>query len=396
MLRRKGNIKKTCIVTPEYPPDQWGGLARTVENVSRHIRDMGIEVHVAHFTVTDEPMVLLDENRKDELIDGIMVHRLNIGKEDFSGRPYTMWDSPYMRTFKMMYQSLELLHDDESFDLFHSFFLYPVGYIAGLFARKAGRPSIVTIVGNDVKKYIFSPEKTAMCRSGLENAGRVVALSRDLFDTADALSPIKGKAQIIYNSVSIPAASWTPHSVKDNAFHIGSAGIFKYAKGLPYLFKAMAELRKRHNVTLELTGAIRDSEQKTCEDMIKRTGIKDILTFHPAVSHEKVTDRLLSLDAFVLPSVSEGCPNILMEAMACGLPCVATRVGAVENLMEDGISGLIVPWGSAIAIADALERIIALSDGGLAMGIAARERMTYFSPERERKAWEQVYRQFDE
>ncbi len=396
MLPRTGNITKTCIVTPEYPPDQWGGLARTVENVSRHVRNMGIEVHVAHFTVTDEPMILLDENRKDELIDGVMVHRLIIGTEDLSGRPSTMWGSPYTRTFKMMYQSLEILHGVESFDLFHSFFLFPVGYIAGLFARKEGRPSIVTIVGNDVKKYIFSLEKVAMCKSGLENADKVVALSQDLLDTADALSPIKGKAQIIYNSVSIPTASWMPHSVKDNAFHIGSAGIFKYAKGLPYLFKAMTELRKRHNVTLELTGTIRDSEQKTCEDMIKRTGIRDILTFRPAVSHEKMNDWLLSLDAFVLPSVSEGCPNILMEAMACGLPCVATRVGAVENLMEDGISGFVVPWGSANAIAGALERIIALPDRGLALGTAARERMTNFSLERERREWEQVYRQFDE
>ncbi|MCX5816213.1 MAG: glycosyltransferase [Proteobacteria bacterium] len=394
MLRRKGNITKTCIVTPEYPPDQWGGLARTVKNVSRHIRDMGIEVHVAHFTVTDEPMILLDENRRNELIDGIMVHRMNIGKEEFYGRPLTMWDSPYTRTFKMMYQSLELLHDDQCFDCFHSFFLYPAGYITGLIARKTGKPSIVTIVGNDVKKYIFSPEKTAMCKSGLENADRVVVLSRDLLDTADALSSIKGKAQIIYNSVSIPTVPWTPQSVKNNTFHIGCAGIFKYAKGLPYLFKAIAELRKQHDVTLELTGTIRDSERKTCEDMIKGTGIQDILTFHPAVSHEKVTDWLLSLDAFVLPSVSEGCPNILMEAMACGLPCVATRVGAVENLMEDGISGFIVPWGSANTIADALERIITLSDGGLALGIAARERMTNFSPERERWEWEQVYRQF--
>ncbi|RPJ54632.1 MAG: hypothetical protein EHM12_13575, partial [Dehalococcoidia bacterium] len=202
---------KTCIVTPEYPPDQWGGLARTVENVARHIRGMGIEVHVAHFTITDEPMILLDENRKDEVIEGIMVHRFQIEKEDFSGRPFTIWDSPYTRTIKMMYQSLELLHYDQHFHCFDSFFLYPAGYITGLIARKAERPSIVTIVGNDVNKYIFSPDKAAMCRSGLENAAFVVALSRDLLDTADALSPVRQKGHIIYNSVTMPQASWKRH-----------------------------------------------------------------------------------------------------------------------------------------------------------------------------------------
>jgi glycosyltransferase involved in cell wall biosynthesis len=391
MPQKKTDMTKICIITLEYPPDQWGGLARTVENVSRHIRDMGIEVHIAHFEVMDEPLLLLDENRQDGIVDGICVHKLQISKEDFSNRSLTMWDCPHTRTFKMMHQSLELLHYNYNFDCFHSFFLYPAGYITGLIAHKLKKPSIVTIVGNDVKKYIFSPEKVAMCRSGLENADRVVALSHDLLDTADALTHVKDKGRVIFNSVEIPAESWKLGG-KNRVFRIGCAGIFKYAKGLPYLFKAMTELSKKYNVMLELTGTVRDSERKTYEGMIKRTGIQDILAFQPAVPHEKITDWLSGLDAFVLPSVSEGCPNILMEAMACGLPCVAARVGAVENLMEDGVSGFIVPWGNSRAFAHALERIIVLPDKGLSMGAAARERMKIFSCERERKAWKKVYR----
>jgi glycosyltransferase involved in cell wall biosynthesis len=381
---------KICIVTPEYPPDQWGGLAVTVERVARHICDMGMEVHVAHFTVTDEDLLLLDENRHDDVIDGIIVHRLWAGKEDLSGRPLTMWDCPHTRTFKMMHQSLELLHNAESFDLFHSFFLYPLGYITGLFARKAGRPFIATIAGNDIKKYIFSPEKVAMCKSGLELADRVTALSQDLLDRADALTPVKDKGRVIYNSVEIPAESWAA-SDKNIVFRIGCAGIFKYAKGLPYLFKAIAQLRKKHNIVLKLTGMLRPSEERAYKTMIQKTGIENILLFYPALPHDRIAEWLINLDAFVLPSVSEGCPNILMEAMAGGLPCVATRVGAVEDLMEDALSGFVVPWGNSRAIADALERIINLPDRGLSLGAAARERMKEFSKERERKDWEELY-----
>jgi L-malate glycosyltransferase len=381
---------KICIVTPEYPPDQWGGLAVTVERVACHIRNMGMEVHVAHFTVTDESPLLLDENRQDDIADGIIVHRLSAGKEDFSGRPVTMWDCPHTRTFKMMYQSLELLHNAESFDLFHSFFLYPLGYITGIFARKACRPSLVTIVGNDIKKYIFSPEKVAMCKNGLEQADRVAALSQDLIDTAHALAQVKEKGRVIYNSVEIPSVSWASHD-KNKAFRIGCAGIFKYAKGLPYLFKAIAQLRQQHDLVLELTGTLRASEEYAYKTMLQKTGIEDILLFRPALPRGKMTEWLLNLDAFILPSVSEGCPNILMEAMAAGLPCVATRVGAVEDLMEDEKSGFVVPWGNSHAIADALERIITLSDKGLSMGTAARECMKEFSKERERKCWEQLY-----
>ncbi|MDO9111305.1 MAG: glycosyltransferase, partial [Desulfatirhabdiaceae bacterium] len=171
------NKNKVCMVTLEYPPDQWGGLARTVVNVVHHVRDMGLEVHVAHVTVLEDATVLLDENRKDENSDGILVHRLQVGVESLLDRPFTIWDSPHTRTFKMMYQSLELLHEQECFDLFHSFFLYPTGYITGLLARRMQVPSILTLVGNDVKKYIFCPEMAAFCRSGLENADRVAALS---------------------------------------------------------------------------------------------------------------------------------------------------------------------------------------------------------------------------
>jgi glycosyltransferase involved in cell wall biosynthesis len=390
MSQKKTDIAKICIVTPEYPPDQWGGLALTVERAACHIRDMGMEVHVAHFTITDDPLLLLDEGRQDDIIDGIIVHRLSVGKEDLSGRPLTIWDCPHTRTFKMMYQSLELLHDAESFDLFHSFFLYPLGYITGLLARKAGRPSIVTIVGNDVKKYIFSPEKVAMCRSGLENADRVVALSRDLLDTADALTQVKDKGRVIFNSVEIPAESWKTRD-KNRVCRIGCAGIFKYAKGLPYLFKAIARLRRQHDIVLELTGTLRASEEQTYKTMLEKTGIEDILLFSPAIPHDRITEWLSGLDAFVLPSVSEGCPNILMEAMAFGLPCVAARVGAVEDLMEDGVSGLIVPWGNSHAVAHALERLIMLPDKGLSISAAARERMKEFSGERERKALEKLY-----
>ncbi len=381
------------MVTLEYPPDQWGGLARTVENVAHHVRDMGLEVHVAYMTVLEDATVLLDENRKDENRAGIHVHRLQVGRESISDRPLTIWDSPHTRTFKMMYQSLELLHNAEQFDLFHSFFLYPMGYITGLLAQRKWVPSIVTLVGNDVKKYIFCPEMVAFCRSGLENADRVAALSHDLLMTANALFPVANKGRVIFNSVQIPPVSWLPQPIHNRPFKIGCAGIFKYAKGLPYLFKAVKELRQRHDIILQLAGTLRDSEKKSYLAMVEKTGIGDIIDFQPALSHDRIPEWLCSLDAFVLSSVSEGCPNILMEAMACGLPCVATRVGAVEDLMENTVSGLIVPWGNATAITEAIDRIMQLPDRGLLLGLAARNRMKGFSPEIEQREWKTLYRE---
>jgi L-malate glycosyltransferase len=390
-LERIGN--KICIATPEFPPEQWGGLARTVDRVARHAADMGLDVHVAHLVVDSSEPVLLDENRETWSVDNITVHRIRVGKEAMADAPRELWDCPHNMTLQMMYQSLEMLNQDERFDLFHSFFLYPVGFVTGLLARRMNAASIVTVVGNDIKKYIFSPEKVAVCRSGLETADLVVALSRDLVEMADALTPVEKKARIIYNSVEIPPQRWSRTRDRDGPFRIGCAGIFKYAKGLPYLFKAVAQLCPREGLRLELRGHLRDSEKDIYNQMLDRTALGDVLHLLESLPHDKIPEWLRTLDVFVLPSLTEGCPNILMEAMASGVPSIATRTGAVEYLMEDHISGLVVPWGNSQALGAALKEIMDHPPLARQLGSAAGLRMKEFSPSRERGAWESLYRE---
>ncbi len=121
MNKSKKKRIKVCITTPEFPPAQWGGLARTVERVATHAANMGLEVHVAHLEVAEEAFVLLDENRQSLLTDGIIVHRLAVGRERIIDSQRSLWDCPHTLTLQMIYQSLEMLHREETFDLFHSF-----------------------------------------------------------------------------------------------------------------------------------------------------------------------------------------------------------------------------------------------------------------------------------
>ncbi len=388
-----GTRKKICIVTPEFPPHQWGGLARTVERVSRHARDMGLDVHVANFTIDADSLVLLDENRRTAEVDGIRIHRLTIGRERMLDRGREIWDCPHTLTVQMMYQSLEMLNRVEQFDLFHSFFLYPVGYVTGLLAKRFHVPCITTVVGNDVKKYIFSPEKAAVCKSGLENADRIVALSRDLVEMANALTPTTYKACIIYNSVTIPEHGWELNPHREASFRIGCAGIFKYAKGLPYLLKALSMLEPRHNFVLELAGELRSEERSVYEYMLARTAIGDRIVRRDPIPHHEISAWLRTLDTFALPSLTEGCPNILMEALATGVPSIATRTGANEELVEDHASGLLVPWGDSVALSAAIEELMNDVNLGKTLGAAARKRMELWSPEKERIEWEHVYRE---
>jgi len=383
---------KICLVTPEYPPRRWGGLARTVLRVSELLAALGLEVHVVDYIPKDGQPPLLDENRRTERRGQITLHEIDVGRESFPDGERALWDCPHTLTLLMLFESLDILHRQERFDAFLSFFLYPTGYVVGLLARREHLPHIACVVGNDVKKYLFSPEKTSACRSGLENADRLVFLAEDLLALADALTPVRSKSRLIFNSVQAGPERW-PGSRPDRIFTVGAAGIFKHAKGLPYLFKAAAMLRGAGEIRLEIAGETRPEEAPICASLLERFSLEDAVRFHGPVPHEAMPAWLSELDVFALPSVSEGCPNVLMEAMALGLPCVASRVGAVEELMQHGRSGLVVDWGDSAQLAQSLERLRSDPDLAVALGREASRRMTLFSPERERRAWEELVRE---
>ena len=386
------NRIKLLITTPEFPPKQWGGLSRTVERVSLLALSLGLDVHVACFEIEPTSFVLLDENVESSDYNGITLHRIKLGSENMYESERGLWDCPHNLTLQMMYQSIEKLDLAEHFDLFHSFFLYPVGYVTGLLARRRSRPSITTIVGNDVKKYIFSPEKAAVCKSGLDNADMVIGLSNDLIEMADALTPIKSKSRIIFNSVTIPETQWD--KARQDTFVIGAAGIFKYAKGLPYLFKAVEKLSRKYLVRLSLKGQLRDSEIDIYHYMLNRSGITDLVDSPTTLDHRKIPDWVMGLDVFCLPSLTEGCPNILMEAMACGAPCVATRTGACDELIEDRIDGLLTPWADSSSLAESIEYALEHEQQARAMGRAARKKIRVYSKDYERSKWSEVYDHF--
>ncbi len=381
---------KVCIVTPEFPPEQWGGLARTAQRVAYHASRAGLDVHVARCTVEDVPFIPLDENSHIDKRDGITIHSIRLARETALSPVRNLWECPHNTTLQMMYQSLEILHERERFAFLHSFFLYPVGYVCGLVSRRFNLPHVATIVGNDVNRYFFSPEKVALCKSALENSDIVVGLSRDLIALANALSPLAGKARTIYNSVELPEKRWernrSPHP-----FVLGFAGIFKYAKGLPYLLKALALARNHSDIRLELAGEMRDSEKESFNMMLEVTGTREAIKHIGVLSHAALMDWLMTLDAFVLPSVTEGCPNVLMEAMAAGLPVIATRAGAVEYLIEDGVSGIVAAKADSLALSQAILAISQNPDAASAMGMNARRRMELFSPDVEFSSWARVY-----
>jgi glycosyltransferase involved in cell wall biosynthesis len=127
------------------------------------------------------------------------------------------------------------------------------------------------------------------------------------------------------------------------------------AKETPIFFDLVGE---------ELSGG----EKEELKQKIIQDGLDNIVTLHPPVAGDAKNDFFQKADIFAYPSYSEGMPMAVIEAMACGLPIIATRVGGLPDLVSDGINGILVDAGNPGQIASALELLSANSEMRLSMG----------------------------
>lgn len=139
-------------------------------------------------------------------------------------------------------------------------------------------------------------------------------------------------------------------------------------KGLNVLVAAVAELAAdRPGLALDVVGD--GPERERVSDEIRRRGLDDVVTLHGHRTPARVADLVAATNVFVLPSFAEGVPVSLMEAMAAGVPVVATAVGGVGELVEHGRSGLVTRPGDVAALRDAIA--VLLDDPALRAAMGA-------------------------
>ena len=145
-------------------------------------------------------------------------------------------------------------------------------------------------------------------------------------------------------------------------------------KGLPVLFDALkSALTVRPDLRLTLIGDGPDRKQLEAE--VKDMGLSRAVTFAGYKDQSEVAKALKASDLLVLPSFAEGVPVVLMEAMAAGKPVVTTRIAGVPELVEDGVSGLLVPPGDSDALATAICAALSDSRTHARMGAAGRAKV---------------------
>ncbi len=172
-------------------------------------------------------------------------------------------------------------------------------------------------------------------------------------------------------SCGVDTGVYTPAPRKQNGVpKILCVGRLTPAKGQHLLLEACA-LIKRSGRPFHLTLVGDGEDRKSLENLAAALGLSPMVTFAGALGQDEVMGHYREADLFVLPSFAEGIPVVLMEAMALGIPVVATRITGIPELIEDGRDGLLATPGSLGELADRLHLLLEDKELGVELGRAA-------------------------
>lgn len=244
----------------------------------------------------------------------------------------------------------------------------PAGFIAYKIARKHGKPILLQMSG-DQKKIV---------RAKYSGMKRLIAYLGATFFTALDKKMIKETPTLVLSSellrkfrnygdhlfywlnsqVSQDDIYYREDTCLGESIHILYVGSLEKHKGLDYLMIAERKLRDAgYNVHLNLVGT--GSQGSILKELTMNLSIHEYVIFHGYIGdHAQLLRVYRKNDIFILPSLSEGMPKVLFEAMASGLPIVAADVGGIPDVIKPGETGLLVPPRSPDGIYKAVEKLI--------------------------------------
>jgi glycosyltransferase involved in cell wall biosynthesis len=251
---------------------------------------------------------------------------------------------------------------DFSPDLILSCFLYPDGYAALQIGKALKAPVVAMSIGSDINR-IGDPISRLHTRTVLREADSVVTVSGDLRSKALAMGALPERVHPIPNGCDLSVFHVRDRVEARRKLGIDPAveavvyiGRMDVKKGLRELVEAAASLHPhRPNLHVYLVGE--GPDRPSIAGAIHAIGAAAYIHALPACSFDDVAVWMAAADLVTLPSYMEGCPNVVLEALASGRPVVATDVGGIPEIMSVEC-GLLVPPRDPAALAQALAAVL--------------------------------------
>ena len=374
-----------------------GGAQEVVRSLLPALRRAGANAAVA--TLRDGPL------REPLEEAGIPVTVIPGRSRSLAGDPRALTE------LRRLYRDLAHVVDEHGSEVVQTHLMRSLDFLALALRRRPSRPSVIWTFHNarlDLRadqlpgrRWLLRPKRAgyrSLYRRASRVAGALIAVSDDVARTIDTeLRPAAGRLVTIPNGVEVERYAIAPDRAARRQIGVpAGAPMFICVakmleqKGHRYLVDALAATdddREPMHVALLGDGPLRDE----IEGRADAAGVADRLHF---LGTRSDVPRLLRVaDAFILPSLWEGLPMALLEAMAAGLPVIATSVSGTRQVVEDGRTGILVSPGDSAALASAMGRLAGDPRLRARLGGAGRDHVrAEFSVDRQAERYLDLYR----
>jgi teichuronic acid biosynthesis glycosyltransferase TuaC len=249
-------------------------------------------------------------------------------------------------------------------DLIHAHFSYPDGYGMMKLAKKWRVPLIISALGTIERKVAYEGSYTSrQIIEAMNFADKVLSVSEDLKLHIVNLGINEEKVHVVPNGVDAwkfkpvgKAHARDLLNLPQDKNIVLFVGALRKIKGVDYLIEA-AKNFVNTNTDLYMVGRD-DGLRKNLEKRAQELKIADRIRFTGPVNHEDVPLWISASDILVLPSLSEGRPNVVLEALACEVPVVATDVGGIPEIVVDGETGYLVPAKNPVELSRKINKLL--------------------------------------
>lgn len=327
---------RVIFISERYPPDL-GGVATSAGRISHALAEIGAKVDVIAWTRTLQPGVVVHEDGNPS--GSPSIYRVGRFRE---------WDTTLPHTMNLV----DWLFSRHRYERIWGHYLAPAGFLAAWIGRLKSIPSTVSIRGNDLDRDMFPPGDFSRLMWTLRNSGCITAVTRELAAKVTALC---GREDVVCLRNAVDHETFRPLEPdahlretlgigKDEAV-LGFAGELREKKGQQHLLQGLQRVRENRPACLLIIGEVRPSEAAKVMQWIGPGTLKEnrALVTGQLATPEDVNRHLQLCDVYLQPSLWDGMPNALLEAMAAGCGCIGSDAGGIPEIITPGVDGIVVP-----------------------------------------------------
>ncbi|MBA7509984.1 N-acetyl-alpha-D-glucosaminyl L-malate synthase [subsurface metagenome] len=359
---------RICMICSQFYP-VIGGTEQQAEALARELLKEGAKV----FVLTQRIKGL----RRRENLNGVIVYRDIIAPQ---------WGLIFGLSY-LLTTFIFLLRKRKEYDVIHCHILY-LHTVSAILVKKLLKKKVVVKIAGISKFGIgdivrIKEIKGSKIILGISRGvDRFIAISREMRNELREIGVKEEQILDIPNFVNTekfyPISNGKRNELRNELFLpidkkiISFVGRLYIEKGISYLIEAWSEIIIAYpEVALLIIGD--GPLMKSLKDQARALNLSDKIEF--LGKKENISEYLQASDIFVLPSLSEGLSGALLEAMACGLPCIATKIGGNVDLTDDGKDGILVEPASSEELASAILRLLKDKESSKNIGNQARKKI---------------------